>query len=373
MSVRTVICGLGACLPERVVTNADLAARLDTSDDWIRTRTGIRRRRVVEPGTSTGDLAVSAGLAAMESGGQEADFVLLATTTPDRPCPATAPEVAHRLGLAEVPAVDVAAVCSGFVYALALADALLKAGTCERPLVIGAEVYTSIIDPQDRDTAVIFGDGAGAVLLRRGRSGEPGAVRAVDLGSAGAGSDLITVAVGGSRHPGRDEEVPPEQRYFRMQGREVYRQAIHRMTESARSVLDRAGWQPPTVRAFIGHQANQRILDSVSDRLGIAARYRYGNIAEVGNTAAASIPLALADAAADGRIRPGSPTVLTAFGGGLTWGSAAVTWPDAVPVYLPPKTPTACLGPQPADGSVPAQRKPLPWRLPASIESPQVP
>lgn len=373
MSVRAVICGLGACLPEHVVTNADLAAHLDTSDEWIRTRTGIRRRRMVEPGTSTGDLAVAAGQAALESGGGDADFVLLATTTPDRPCPATAPEVAHRLGLDEVPAVDVAAVCSGFVYALALAEALVRGGTCERPLVIGAEVYTSIINPQDRDTAVIFGDGAGAALLRRGRGGEPGAVRAVDLGSAGAGSDLITVPVGGSRRPGRSEEVPPEQRYFRMQGREVYRQAVNRMSVSARTVLDRAGWQPASVRAFVGHQANQRILDAVSDRLGIATRYRYGNIAEVGNTAAASIPLALADTAADGRVRPGAPTVLTAFGGGLTWGSAAVTWPDVVPVYLPPKTATSCHAPQPADASVPAQRTAQPWRLPASIEPPPAP
>jgi 3-oxoacyl-[acyl-carrier-protein] synthase-3 len=320
-----------------VVTNADLAAHLDTSDDWIRSRTGIRQRRMVSAGTSTGDLAVAAGQAAMESGGQDVDFVLLATTTPDRPCPATAPEVAHRLGLGEVPAMDVAAVCSGFVYALSLADALVRAGTCERPLVIGAEVYTSIIDPRDRDTAVIFGDGAGAVLLRRGRGGEPGAVRAVDLGSAGSGCELIMVPAGGSRRPGRDEELPADQRYFQMQGRKVYRQAVHRMTSSARCVLDRAGWPPSAVRAFIGHQANQRILDSVAERLGIAACHQYGNIAEVGNTAAASIPLALADAAVKGRVRPGSPSVLTAFGGGLTWGSVAVTWPDVVPIYLPPK------------------------------------
>ncbi|MEU2718488.1 beta-ketoacyl-ACP synthase III [Streptomyces sp. NPDC007205] len=341
MSECAVICGLGTCLPERIVTNEDLAASLDTSDEWIRTRTGIHRRRMVAPGTSTSDLAVSAGQAALVSGGQIADFVLLATTTPDRPCPATAPEVAHRLGLDEVPAVDVAAVCSGFVYALGLAEALVRAGACHQPLVIGAEVYTSIIDPQDRNTAVIFGDGAGAMLLRRGHREEPGAIRAVELGSAGAGSGLITVAAGGSRIPGHAQEVPREQRYFRMEGPEVYRQAVVRMTSSTRSVLDRVGWSPSTVQAFIGHQANQRILNSVADRLGIDARYRFGNIAEVGNTAAASIPLALADAAASGRIRPGSRTVLTAFGGGLTWGSAAVTWPDVVPKCLPPESPPA--------------------------------
>ncbi|MDX3763697.1 beta-ketoacyl-ACP synthase III [Streptomyces sp. AK02-04a] len=344
MSECAVICGLGTCLPERVITNEDLTARLDTSDEWIRRRTGIQRRRMVDPGTSTGDLAVAAGQAAQVSAGRSADFVVLATTTPDRPCPATAPEVAHRLGLTEVPALDIAAVCSGFVYALGLAEALVRAGACDQPLVIGAEVYTSIIDPQDRNTAVIFGDGAGAVLLRRGDSGEPGAIHAVELGSSGAGSDLITVAGGGSRIPGREQQVPREQRYFRMQGREVYRQAVARMTSSARSVLDRVQWSPSSVRAFVGHQANQRILDAVADRLGVSKCYRFGNIAEVGNTAAASIPLAMADASASNRIHPGAPTLLTAFGGGLTWGSAAVTWPDVVPVSLPPKSPTALCG-----------------------------
>ncbi|MFE2691339.1 beta-ketoacyl-ACP synthase III [Streptomyces mirabilis] len=362
-----VVCGIGACLPERVVSNDDLAARLDTSDAWIRSRTGIARRRTVEPGTSTGDLAVAAGRAAPDSAGHGADFVLLATTTPGRPCPATAPEVAHRLGLGEVPAMDVSAVCSGFVYAVTVARSLVASGTCGRPLVIGAEVHTSIIDPLDRDTAVIFGDGAGAVVLREVGATESGALRAVDLGSDGSGGELITVAAGGSRRPRDDGELPRSQRYFRMQGLTVYRHAVHRMTASSRLVLERAGWSPMSVRAFVGHQADQRILDAVGARLGIGAPHRFGNIAEVGNTAAASIPiplplaLALADTAARGLVRPGERSLLTAFGGGLTWGSIALSWPATVPVHRSLPVPAARRPAMvPAPAPVPRQNGPQP-------------
>ncbi|MEU2718580.1 beta-ketoacyl-ACP synthase III [Streptomyces sp. NPDC007205] len=364
-----VMCGVGACVPERVVGNDEFAARLETSDAWIRSRTGIQRRRMVMPGTSTGDLAVGAGRAAMKSAGADADFVLLATTTPDRPCPATAPEVAHRLGLGNVPALDISAVCSGFLYGLALAKALVMSGACRRPLLIGAEVYSSIIDPQDRNTAVIFGDGAGAVLLRGGDRREAGAIHAATLGSDGAGVNLITVAAGGSRRPRTAGDAPREDRYFRMRGREVYQQAVRWMTTSSRVVLDQAGWPPDSVEAFIGHQANQRILDAVADRLGVPASYRFGNIAEVGNTAAASIPLALADTAARRLVFPGTRSVFTAFGGGLTWGAVALTWPDVLPVRLAPETLTAP-SPIPAiNGEVapPRQTSAQPWRLPTGI------
>ncbi|WP_241741375.1 beta-ketoacyl-ACP synthase III [Streptomyces sp. L2] len=362
------ICGAGMCLPAHVVDNEELVGHLDTSDEWIRSRTGIEQRRKVQAGTSTGDLAVAAGAAALASAGQTADFVLLATTTPDRPCPATAPEVAHRLGLPNVPALDVSAVCSGFVYGVAAACALVAAGICARPLVIGAEVYSSIIDPLDRDSAVIFGDGAGAVLLRSASLGEPGAVHAVDLGSDGAGSDLIAIAAGGSRLPASDGETPRDQRYFRMRGREVFRHAVQRMTSSSQTVLDGAGWPSASVRAFIGHQANQRILDAVGDRLGIKRQYRFGNIAKVGNTAAASIPLALADTLARGAVRPGERSLLTAFGGGLTWGSIALTWPDVVPLHLPAEGQAGCQGrPVLLDGLVPQPKQLQPWRVPSSM------
>jgi len=368
MALAAAICGVGACLPPNVVSNDDLVGELETSDAWIRTRTGIERRRRVQPGVSTGDLAVAAGRAALVSAGQSADFVLLATTTPDRPCPGTAPEVAHRLGLGDVPALDVSAVCSGFIYGLAIASSLVKAGVCARPLVIGAEVYSSIIDPLDRDTAVIFGDGAGAALLRGASSEEPGAIRAVDLGSDGSGSDLIAIAAGGSRLPARNGALSRDLLYFRMQGREVYRQAVQHMTASSQAVLERANWQPRLIGAFIGHQANQRILNAVGDRLGIKAECRFGNIAEVGNTAAASIPLAMADTLTRGVVRPGKRTLLTAFGGGLTWGSIALNWPDVLPLYMPPQAPPAC---QDTPGSLPGSESHgpavQPWLLPTSI------
>ncbi|CAL9617706.1 beta-ketoacyl-ACP synthase 3 [Streptomyces sp. enrichment culture] len=309
-----VVTGLGTCLPETVVTNDDLSRHLDTDHAWIHSRTGIARRHRVSPGTGTGDLAVAAGAAALKSAGRDdCDLVLLATTTPDRRCPATAPTVASRLGL-EAAAFDLSAVCSGFVYGLSAAAAMVTAGTCERALVIGADVYSSIVDPTDRTTAVVFGDGAGAVVLERGSRDAPGALLHCELGSDGTGADLITIPPGGD--------------HLTMQGRAVYTRAVTTMTESALSVARGAGWSPDDIDAFVGHQANQRILTSVAKRLGLPAERVVSNIADVGNTAAASIPLALADASAAGRIRQGDRLVLTAFGGGLTWGSAALVWPD---------------------------------------------
>jgi 3-oxoacyl-[acyl-carrier-protein] synthase-3 len=336
-----VVTGIGACLPRRVVDNDTVIARgaLRTDDTWIRDRTGIARRRHAEPGTSTGDLAVGAGRAALASAGDlRPDMLLLATTTPDHPCPATAPAVAHRLGLGTIPAFDLAAVCSGFLYALATAVAFIRSGACTTALVIGADAYTTIVAPTDRATAPIFGDGAGAVLLRPGTPDEPGALSTTDLGADGSGSGLITVPHGGSRHPQHLPPSAPEDRHFQMQGRAVYAHAVRRMTQSAGSALRQAGWAPDTVRAFVGHQANQRILDSVADRLGIASAHRFGNIRDLGNTAAASIPLVLADPAVHRAVAPGARSLLTAFGGGLTWASVALLWPSAVPHTEAPPT-----------------------------------
>ncbi|MDN3029285.1 beta-ketoacyl-ACP synthase III [Streptomyces sp. S.PB5] len=338
-----VITGIGACLPEHVVDNDAVIARgaLRTDDTWIRTRTGIARRRHAAAGTSTGDLAVGAGRAALASAaGHRPDMLVLATTTPDHPCPATAPAVAHRLGLGTIPAFDLAAVCSGFLYALATATALVRAGTCSTPLVIGADTFTTIVDPRDRETAPIFGDGAAAVLLGPGHPDAPGAVIATDLGADGSGSDLITVPGGGSRHPRRPPpQGEPDPYCFRMQGRTVYAHAVRRMTESSRRVLGQAGWHPGTLGAFIGHQANQRILDAVAERLGIAPDRRFGTIHDTGNTAAASIPLVMADPAVHAAVEPGERTLLTAFGGGLTWASVALNWPDTAPGSQPPSRP----------------------------------
>lgn len=315
MSLRSaVVAGLGHCLPDRIVTNDDLAARLDTSDEWIRTRTGIRQRHMVDTGTSTSDLAVGAGRRALAAAGlTTAGVVIVATTTPDHPCPATAPVVATRLGLTEAPAFDVNAVCSGFIYALATANSMLVSGMYDTALVIGADIFSSFIDPDDRATAFLFGDGAGAMVLRAGEPGEAGAVLAVELGSDGEMEDLILV---------EDAKSP-----YTMQGQTVYRHAVARMASSTRSILERVGWTVGDVDHFVGHQANQRILDAVASRLSMDPSRVVSNLATVGNTAAASIPIALSEAAAEGRLRTGDRVALAAFGGGATWGAAALTWP----------------------------------------------
>ncbi|MDT0269230.1 beta-ketoacyl-ACP synthase III [Streptomyces sp. DSM 44915] len=336
MSGAAVLAGLGTFVPPRVVTNDELSLTLDTSDEWIRTRTGITQRHWADPGTATGDLAVEAGRRALAAAGTDTvDLVVLATTTPDHPCPATAPEVAARLGLPHVAAFDLAAVCSGFVYALATAAGAIAAGTATRVLVIGAETYSSILDPEDRTTSVIFGDGAGAVVLRAGEPDEPGALLAHDLGSDGSLKDLIIVPGGGSRQPPAGAEKPgprPADSYFQMQGRPVFRHAVTRMAASSQAVLDRAGWSADSVGRFVGHQANVRILHAVADQLGMARDRVVVNLDRVGNTSAASIPLALAHAVTEGLVAPGDQVLLSAFGGGVTWGSTALVWPD-VPVH----------------------------------------
>ncbi|UYQ64961.1 beta-ketoacyl-ACP synthase III [Streptomyces peucetius] len=331
MSTRraAVVCGIGSYVPPDVVTNEDLARSLDTSDDWIRSRTGIARRCVVAPGTATSDLAVEAGLRALKSAGDgRAGAVVLATTTPDQPCPATAPQVAARLGLGEVPAFDVAAVCSGFLYGLASSAGLIAAGVTDRVLLIAADAFTTIINPEDRTTAVIFADGAGAVLLRAGSPREPGAVGPLVLGSDGGLSHLIEVPAGGSRQRSSGREPAPEDRFFRMVGRDTYRHAVERMTVTSTEAAERAGWRPCDVDRFAAHQANARILEAVSERLGISGERRLSNIARVGNTGAASLPLLLAESAADGRLTAGHRLLLTAFGGGLSWGATTLVWPE---------------------------------------------
>ncbi|MEU3278883.1 beta-ketoacyl-ACP synthase III [Streptomyces antibioticus] len=334
-----VLCGLAGWVPPRVVTNDELAARLDTDDIWIRTRTGIRRRHVAEPGQATSDLAVEAGRLALDSaGGAPADAVIVTTTTPDRPCPATAPVVATRLGLAGAAAFDVGAVCTGFVYGLATAAGLIAAGVARRVLLIGADTYSTIVDPLDRTNAVIFGDGAGAVVLRAGDADEAGTVGHFDLGSDGAHEDLITVAAGGSRRRSTGDEPSHAERHFAMRGKEVYRHAVTRMAASARATLELAGWKTDDVDHFVPHQANLRILHSVADDLGLPRERCVANVDAVGNTGAASIPLALADAATRHRTRPGDRLLLTAFGGGLTWGSCLMTWPELAPLPQPERT-----------------------------------
>ncbi|MFJ6530271.1 ketoacyl-ACP synthase III [Streptomyces longwoodensis] len=341
MSRAAVLCGLGGSLPERIVSNEELAEQLDTSDRWIRTRTGIGQRHVVAPGQSTSDLAVAAGAQALASARATAgqadhgvdlvdpvDLVVLATSTPDRPCPATAPDVAHRLGLGPVPSFDVSAVCTGFVYALATAASMITAGIAGRALVIGADTFSTILDPADRTTRAIFGDGAGAVVLRAGDSGEPGALLGFDLGSDGSGADLITVRAGGSRQRSVPGPAAEGEEFFTMDGRPVFTRAVLDMSRSSQSLLERVGWSAAEVDKVVAHQANIRILNAVGEQLGLEEKQIVANLDRVGNTVAASIPLALRDAVAGGELQPGHRVLLTGFGGGLTWGSAALVWPE---------------------------------------------
>ncbi|RPE39188.1 3-oxoacyl-[acyl-carrier-protein] synthase III [Streptomyces sp. Ag109_O5-1] len=325
-----VLIGIGAYVPPTRISNADLiAGGLDTSDEWIRARTGIATRHIVQPGVATSDLAVEAAWRALESAGTgEVDAVVLATTTPDRPCPATAPDVAARLGLHEVPAFDIAAVCSGFLYGLATAAGLIASHAADRVLLVTADAFSTLINPADRSTAVIFGDGAGAVVLRAGHVDEPGAIGPMVLHSDGAHSDLIEVPAGGARQRVSGTEPRAEDFFFRMQGRETYRHAVTRMTEASAQAARLAGWSMTDIDRFAVHQANARILNSLATRLEFPPDRCLSNIEHVGNTGAASLALLLAQSADSGLLTAGHKVLLTAFGGGLTWGATTLIWPD---------------------------------------------
>ncbi|MER5395952.1 beta-ketoacyl-ACP synthase III [Streptomyces sp. NPDC002599] len=328
-----VVCGLGSWLPPRAVTNDELARELDTSDDWIRTRTGIGARHILDDDLATSDLAVEAGARALKSASDIAvDAVVLATATPDHPLPATAPRVAARLGLGPVPAFDVAAVCTGFLYGLATAAGFIAAGSADSVLVIGADAFSRILDPADRSTRAIFGDGAGAVVLRAGRPDEPGALGPVRLGSDGSADHLIQVPSGGSRDPLRPATAGQGDPYFRMAGQAVFRHAVESMAESSEQALHDAGWTVKDVDLLVAHQANVRIMHALADWMGLDRERCAIHLDRVGNTSAASVPLALADAVASGTLRPGHRVLMTAFGGGLTWGACTLRWP-AVEAY----------------------------------------
>jgi 3-oxoacyl-[acyl-carrier-protein] synthase-3 len=318
------IAGLGAHLPARVVTNDDLAATLDTSDEWIRTRTGIRRRHVAAPDEATSDLAVAAGKAALADAGlgiEDVGAVIVATTTPDHTVPGTAPLVAARLGT-DVAAFDLNAACSGFLYGLQVGAALVPS---HGPvLLVGAETLTRIVDPADRAVAVLFGDGAGAVVLAE--DADAGAVGPVVLGADGRDPSMLWTAAGGTRRPVDDDALAERAHLLTMRGGDVYRHAVARMTQAAGEVLTAAGREVADVDLFVGHQANLRILEAVRQRLGLPADRMHVTVDQHGNTSAASIPLALADARDRGRLRPGHEVLLAGFGAGLTWGAGLLTW-----------------------------------------------
>ncbi|MEU8765296.1 beta-ketoacyl-ACP synthase III [Streptomyces sp. NPDC048659] len=326
-----VLCGLGSYLPPTRVPNEDVARVLGVTDDWIHQRTGIRARRRADPGTATVEMAVEAGARALKSQGHgQVDAVLLATTTPDRVTPSCAPEVASRLGLTGVAALDLNAACSGFVYALSVAAGYIATGTAERVLVIGAETLSAVTNPEDRNTALVFGDGAGAAVLRAGHPDEPGAFGPFVLGSDGTGVDLVGTPLGGSRtrYAYPDGQSAP---YLRMDGRQVFRNAVERMGGAIRHAADKAGWDLPSVDRIATHQANARISQALATSLAVPQERWLTNIEHVGNTSAASVPLLLDHSVGNGSLTPGARLVIAAFGAGLTWGATTVVWPETAP------------------------------------------
>ena len=321
------ITGWGMAVPRRVVTNAELAQRIDTSDEWIRTRTGIAQRHVADPDEFTSVLATKAGREAMERAGvapESVDTVIVATCTPDRTFPATACTVQANLGIPRAGAFDIAAACSGFVYGLSVATALVKSGMSRSVLLIAADIFTHFIDWNDRNTCVLFGDGAGAVLLQA--TDQPRGLLASNIGSWGEGETLMAVDAGGTRQPASAELLEAGRQYVYMNGREIFRHAVRGMAESSERAVADAGLTLDDVALVVPHQANVRIIEAVARRLGVPMERFFVNLDRYGNTSAASVPIALYEAAQQGRVKAGDLVLLTAFGGGLTWGSALLRW-----------------------------------------------
>jgi 3-oxoacyl-[acyl-carrier-protein] synthase III len=328
--MRACISGWGTAVPEQRVTNADLEQRVDTTDAWIVERTGIRERRVAAPTDTTGSLAIDAGTAAIKHAGippDAIDLLIVATATPEQPVPHTGAFVGEGLGL-RCGSFDLNAGCAGFVYMLVVGSSLLTAGGLDHVLVLGAETLTRVIDPDDRSTCVLFGDGAAAAVLSRSPDDGPG-VLAWDLGCDGSAAALLEIRAGGSKMPSTAETIAAGEQYLKMQGQEVFRRAVRAVAESARMTLDRAGVTPADVAWFVPHQANIRIIDSAANRLGIPKERTIVNIDRYGNTSAASIPIALAEAADDGRLRDSDLVLMSGFGAGMTWASALVRWGQA--------------------------------------------
>jgi len=323
MQFRSQLVGCGAYLPERILSNEELARRIDTSDEWIVQRTGIRQRHIAAEGELCSDLARRAAQRALASAGVAADdidLLILATTTPDNTFPATATKVQAQLGMTRGCAFDVQAVCSGFIYGLAVADNFIKAGQARSALVIGAETFSRILDWQDRGTCVLFGDGAGAVVLRAARKEGPQdrGILSTHLHSDGRDYGMLYVDGG----PSSTQTAG----FVHMDGREVLRSAVHRLAEAVDEALVANHLTGADVDWLVPHQANRRIIDSMGRKLGLDAGKVVITIERHANTSAASIPLALAEAAGDGRIQPGHLVLMEAMGGGLTWGASLVRW-----------------------------------------------
>jgi len=325
--MRACIAGWGAAVPAGRLTNADLEARVDTSDQWIVERTGIRERRYAAEGETTATLAVEAGANAIKGAGltpDAIDLLVVATTTPEQPIPHTGAFVGDGLGL-RCGSFDINVGCAGFIYELVTGAALLQAGNLGHVLVIGCETLSRIVDPRDRGTCIIFGDGAAAVVLAP-TNNEGAGILGWDLGCDGSAAGLVGLPAGGSRLPASQDTIDEGLHYLKMQGQEVFRRAVRTVVESVNVTLTRSGITVEDVDWFIPHQANLRIIEAASSRLNIPRERTVVNIERFGNTSAASIPLAMSEAADDGRIRDGDLVLMSGMGAGMAWGSVVVRW-----------------------------------------------
>jgi len=325
--VRSRIVGAGHFLPKRVLTNKDLEALCDTTDEWIRQRTGIEQRHAAEPGEGTSDLCTPAVRHAIERAGiapSEIDLLICCTTTPDYIFPATACVIADNLGLGATPAFDLNAACSGFMYGLAAADAFVRSGAYKTVVLTGGELATNRVAFRKRDTAVLFGDGAGAVVLRA-EEGDRG-VLTTHLWSDGSGREVLWLPAGGSKIPVTAANVDDDINTIHMKGKDLFRRAVVEFANAANTALEAAGMTFADIDLFIPHQANVRIIEAVAERMGLPAEKCVVNIQKVANCTAGSIPLALSQAYDEGRVKDGSILLLASFGAGLTWASAVVRW-----------------------------------------------
>jgi len=330
------IVGWGMAVPEHVLTNGELTALVDTSDEWIRQRTGIAERHIAGEGETTSKLSLRAARAALEVADLDPsrlDLIIVATVTPDHVFPATACLVQDALGAKKAAAFDLSAGCSGFVYGLSVAAGLLAADRYRNALVIGAETLSRITDWTDRSTCVLFGDGAGAVVLQASHTS--GGILSSVLGADGSGGELLMLPAGGSAHPATAETVSERQHFIQMQGQQVFRFATRIMAEAARQVLDQAGLKVEDVSLFVPHQANDRIIQAAARALGVPEDRMFSNLERYGNTSAASIPIALCEAIERGKVKRDDLIVCAGFGAGLTWAAVAIRWSLPLPVPAP--------------------------------------
>lgn len=321
------IVGIGSALPEKIVTNFDLEKLVETSDQWITERTGIKERRQAAPEETTSQLCICAARKALKMAGvtpQDLDMIICCTISPDMPLPSTAAFIQRGLGARTVLAFDLAAACSGFLFGVTVAEQFIRTGQAKYVLVIGAELLSRWLDYRDRSTCVLFGDGVAAGIV--GPASPPAGILATEMHTDGQFAEHLFIPAGGTNRPASCETVKGREHYIKMRGNELFKVAVRSLEDVSRRVLEKAGVAPDELDLFIPHQANQRITDAVRDRLGISAEKVFSNISRIGNTSSASIPICLDECVTTGRVKKGDLVLMSAFGAGVTWGSILMRW-----------------------------------------------